>query len=92
MGKRAADVSGADRPLVAERHQNEQRFFERARPRIAEGEKRRRGRVEHDEIGLAARLKRTDALVEIERTRPTARGEIEPFERRDQCAVERGDL
>src|SRR5262245_11249689 len=62
MGKRAADVSGADRPLIAERHQNEQRLFERARPRIAEGEKRRRGRVEHDEIGLASRLKRADAL------------------------------
>src|SRR4030095_223992 len=69
MGTRPADVSGADRPLVAERHQNEQRFFERARPRIAEGEKRRHGRAEHDEIGLAARLKRTEALVERESPR-----------------------
>ena len=70
MGKRAIDISGAHRPLVAERHQNEQRLFERARALIAEGEERRRGRIEHDEIGLAARLKRADALVEIERSRP----------------------
>ena len=66
MGKRATDISGAHRPLVAERHQNEQRFFERARPRVAEGKNRRCRRVEHDEIGLAARLKRVDTLVEIE--------------------------
>ena len=86
------DIGRAHRAIVAKRHQNEQGLFEGARAPGSEGEQRRGVGIEHRDVGLAAYLKRADAVFEPERASAAERGEIEPFNRADRRAVQRSDL
>jgi hypothetical protein len=79
MRKSSSDVSRLHGAIVAKRHQYEQRLLDRAHAACPKAKERRGIGMEHDEVGLAARLQRADAILKAKRPGAAEGGEIEPL-------------